>query len=130
MKPLWRRITFLGAFLAAYLALSFIGFWLGMTTSTLGLRDGEPLPIFTTWQRFQGGIGSALIAVLWFPCFLADRLLHPLPGSDWFWIIGSGILYGITLYVSHCGSGFEHGGELPNHPVERTRLRRVAHFDR
>jgi hypothetical protein len=69
--------------LGGYLALTLVGLFL-MVGGGLG-PDVEATPL--------NRIGSAILGVLFFPLGVIHSrffLGHPLPGSDWLWIIGVG----------------------------------------
>jgi hypothetical protein len=98
MKSVVLRVCFVVFFTIGFCGLSFIALMLAISTG-LGPPHAGDLPI-TNMHAFLSRMGSALLAVMWFPISVLKKLFfmgRPLPGSDWFWIAGCGFLYSTAI---------------------------------
>ena len=94
------RLIFVAVFTGGFLLVSAVFLMLAISTG-LGPGDAGDPPITTT-QKVASHVGQAVLNVIWFPINVMHTSLfkgRPLPGNDWFWLFGCGVLYGLVALI-------------------------------
>lgn len=98
MKPIWKRVVFVAVFVVSFGAFSL----LNVLLMTVGWSDPPVHP----FRGRLASIGAAVLNLIWFPVRVVHETFFaggPLPGNDWLWILGCGLLYAVVgLVVFDC----------------------------
>lgn len=99
MKQAWftkKPVIFLLFYPVVHCALSYLFLIMALAGGLMPDDASDPRPTLAS------SIGSFMLEVLWAPIHFVNYLgIRRLPGSDWFWIALTGVLYGwLFLIVS------------------------------